>query len=33
MRYFFLILCSGLSSCAVISDKWYCQNTFSAYEI
>ena len=33
MRYFFLILCSGLSSCAVVSDKWYCQNTFSAYEI
>ena len=33
MRYYFLIICLGLSSCAVVSDKWYCQNTFSAYKI
>ena len=29
----FLILCLGLSGCAVVSDKWYCENTFGAYEI
>ena len=32
MRYLFLILFFGLSGCAVVSDKWYCENTFSAYE-
>ena len=32
MRYYFLIICFGLSSCAVVSDKWYCENTFSAYK-
>ena len=33
MKYYFLILCFGLLSCAVVSDKWYCENTFSAYEV
>lgn len=33
MRYYFLIIFLGLSSCAVVGDKQYCQNIFSAYEI
>ena len=33
MIHNFSIIYFGLSSCAVVSGKWYCQNTFSAYEI
>ena len=33
MRNIFLIFLFGLSGCAVVNDKWYCENTFGAYEI